>query len=119
MALSEEQLQEGVVTMLRYRRLDCVMFHSPNGGKRHIATATRMKRMGTRAGVADLIFLRGDQPSACIELKRKNGTQTEAQKEFQADCESKGIPYFIIKSDDQNEMNAKVLGTLKALGIVT
>ena len=115
--MTEDQLQEGVAQLLRYQRLDSIWFHVPNGGSRNVVEAAKLKRMGTRAGVADLVFINGDR-SACIELKKKNGRQTESQKEFQADCEAKGIPYFIIKSDDQNDMNAKVLGTLKGLGLV-
>lgn len=32
-------------------------FHCPNGEKRHIATARKLKRMGVRRGVPDIMFL--------------------------------------------------------------
>lgn len=115
--MTEDKLQEGVAQLLRYQRLDCIWFHVPNGGSRNVVEAAKLKRMGTRAGVADLVFINGDQ-SAFIELKTKNGRQNAAQKKFQEDCKEQGIPYFVLKSDDLNEMNAMLMGTLKGLGMV-
>lgn len=115
--MTEDQLQQGVAQMLRYQRLDCIWFHVPNGGSRNVVEAAKLKRMGTRPGVADLVFINADQ-AAFIELKTPTGRQNQAQKDFQADCEEQGIPYFVIKSDDLNDANAKIMGTLKALGIV-
>ena len=51
------------------------MFAIPNGGYRAKATAARMKRTGTRAGVPD-IFLpvsNGREHGLFIEMKRRKG----------------------------------------------
>ena len=60
------------------------MFAIPNGGYRAKATAARMKRTGTRAGVPD-IFLpvsNGREHGLFIEMKRrKGGTVSTSQKE--------------------------------------
>ena len=59
------------------------MFAIPNGGYRAKATAARMKRTGTRAGVPD-IFLpvsNGREHGLFIEMKRrKGGTVSSSQK---------------------------------------
>lgn len=58
------------------------MHHSPNGGQRHIVTATRFKAMGTLAGFPDLfIFIaRGGFNGLFIELKAAKGVVSENQK---------------------------------------
>lgn len=60
------------------------MFAIPNGGYRAIATAARMKRTGTKAGVPD-IFLpvsNGREHGLFIEMKRqKGGKVTDLQRE--------------------------------------
>ena len=60
--------------------------HVPNGGVRHIATAKRLKRMGTKKGVADNFIF--DPPlefpeyvGTVIELKRKQGGKVSAEQE--------------------------------------
>ena len=59
------------------------MFAIPNGGYRAKATAARMKRTGTRAGVPD-IFLpvsNGRENGLFIEMKRRRGgTVSSSQK---------------------------------------
>jgi hypothetical protein len=34
-----------------------MLFHVPNGGSRHVAEAVKLKAMGTRQGVPDLLLL--------------------------------------------------------------
>lgn len=78
----EEQIQCAVVDHLRYRAYpDVVWFHVPNGGKRNIATAARLKRMGVRAGVSDILAFRCGEMFA-LELKAPKGRPTETQLEF-------------------------------------
>ena len=50
-------------------------FHVPNGGYRARKTAARMKLLGVKRGVPDLIMLlpRGDYCGLAIELKRSEG----------------------------------------------
>lgn len=72
-----EDIEQGrVVDWLRACK---ILFHSsPNGGKRHIVTAVRLKRLGCSAGFPDLIVL--DPPPAmpgihavALEMKRQRG----------------------------------------------
>lgn len=59
-----------------------------------------LKAMGKLAGVADYIFLWGGG-CGCIEFKTPTGKQSEAQKRFQAWCESCGVPYEIATSKEE------------------
>lgn len=58
-------------------------FHVPNGEKRGKATAGRLKAMGTKAGVSDLLLIApGGARLHALELKRKGRKPTETQKAF-------------------------------------
>ena len=62
-----------------------LLFHIPNGGFRHPATAARMKALGVKPGVPDLFLpvARGDYYGLWIEMKRrKGGRVSEAQSEW-------------------------------------
>jgi len=52
-----------------------LLFHVPNGGSRHIAEATKLKAMGTRQGVPDLLLPvpRADKSGLALELKSPSG----------------------------------------------
>lgn len=64
-----------------YPELD--MIHAtPNGGKRHIGTAVKLKAEGTKKGVPDLHLpvARGKYHSLWIEMKAPKGTVSTEQK---------------------------------------
>lgn len=58
------------------------LFAIPNGGKRHRATATQLKREGVRAGVPDLMLpvARRGYHGLFIEMKRIRGSQTSKEQ---------------------------------------
>jgi len=66
-----------------------LLFHPPNGGSRHIAEATKLKAMGVRKGVPDLLLPvpRADKSGLALELKSPSGrlrpTQAWWLKELQ------------------------------------
>ena len=63
-------------------RLSDYLFHIPNGGSRNIIEATKLKKMGVKAGVPDLqlIVPNGLVHGLWIELKAKKGTLQPSQK---------------------------------------
>jgi hypothetical protein len=86
MKLSEHEEQKIVVewldtyAALRWSGLAVVdgrlpYFAVPNGGKRHIATAKKLKAEGVRAGVPDLVIAipRGQWHGLFVEMKVKKG----------------------------------------------
>ena len=88
---------------LAYPEYAVLLHHSPNGGYRTAYEAKAFKRMGTRAGFADLILLvpRGNCPYLCIEMKSDKGRQTPAQKAFQTAVEAQGARYEVVRSFDE------------------
>lgn len=70
---------------LQYPKLRGRLFAVPNGGKRDVTTAAKLKAEGVVAGVADLILLvRNSKYGALlIEMKTSSGRQSESQKEWQ------------------------------------
>jgi hypothetical protein len=72
----------------RYPQL-ALLIHIPNGGKRNVREAARLKRMGVRAGVSDYflpVVRPYAEPADCsgfwIELKAGKGKPTAAQLEW-------------------------------------
>lgn len=61
-----------------------LLYHIPNGGKRNAAEAAHLKRQGVKSGVPDLCLPvpRGDFHGLYIELKAKNNSPTQTQKEW-------------------------------------
>jgi hypothetical protein len=76
----EDAEQAKLVTYLRYKGL--LFFSVPNGEKRDIITAVKLKRTGVMAGVPDIVI---PMPSngyhgLFIELKRVKGGQLTASQ---------------------------------------
>ena len=62
-----------------------VIFAIPNGGKRHIATASRLKLEGVKSGVPDLFLpvARHNKHGLFIEMKKeKGGVLSKNQKKW-------------------------------------
>ena len=88
MALTEDQIQKQIISWAKLYRhngqpLSELIHHSPNGGQRHIVTATRFKAMGTLAGFPDLfVFIaRGGFNGLFIELKKPKGRVSAIQQQ--------------------------------------
>jgi len=80
----EVQIHAAVVAHLRLRaKPDVLWLHVPNGGKRDKISAAILKRMGTLAGAADLLFWHQGNAFA-LELKAPGGRLSELQLKFQA-----------------------------------
>ena len=60
------------------------LYHIPNGGKRHITTAYRLKLEGVKAGVPDIClpFAAGGFHGLYIELKAGKNTATDNQSKW-------------------------------------
>ncbi|WP_176506384.1 VRR-NUC domain-containing protein [Pseudomonas urethralis] len=58
---------------LRYPRYSRLLYHVPNGGHRHKATAGKLKSQGVRAGIPDLVLAvaRGGYFGLYIEFKAR------------------------------------------------
>lgn len=94
MKISEHDEQVKTVSWFRlqYPNLANCLFAIPNGGKRDIITATRLKHEGVLAGVPDLFLMvaKGDYFGLFIEMKTINGKLSASQKEFIKLAEKQG-----------------------------
>ena len=69
-----------------------LMFHIPNGGKRNITTAVRLKKEGVKSGIPD-IFLptaRGNYHGLFIEMKAGKNPETANQLRWIAELTLEG-----------------------------
>lgn len=94
---SEDQEQTALAQYLDMRFGEYGWFHPPNGGSRNVIEATKLKRMGVKKGVPDVII-----PCACvmidkyynacaIELKRtKGGRVSPEQDRWHHELERRG-----------------------------
>jgi VRR-NUC domain len=96
-AKGEDYFQQQVVELLNKLKFNGVEFwHTPNGGKRGIKTAMKLKAMGTRRGVPDLIISLPSGSMAFLELKSSNAKRkaesllTPEQRDFLALMRSRG-----------------------------
>lgn len=86
-------------------------FHVPNGEKRSKKSGARLKAMGTKAGIPDLVILWAGI-IVFIELKPTKGALSPAQKDRIAGLENAGATVFTCRSVEEVE---EVLCTLMPL----
>jgi hypothetical protein len=93
-APKEHAIHIAVVQHLRTRaKPGWYWFHPANGEHRDKRTAAKLKAMGVQAGIADLLLIAPDGTLHALELKRRGGVLSEAQRDFAAICERAGCPY--------------------------
>lgn len=95
--MSESHQQQQVIEWVRWHKnkypiLDALLFATPNGGKRNIITAARLKKEGAKAGVLDLCLpiSRQGYSTLWIEMKFGKNKLTPSQELFKAALESEG-----------------------------
>lgn len=107
--MTETDLQMQVVALLEaYGRHDIEWHHVPNGA-RNGGEGDKLRKMGARAGVADLMLLI-DRRSFGVELKTEIGTQSSDQSEWQVRFERAGGTYFMARGLDE------AIGVLSGIG---
>ena len=80
----------------KYPTLKCI-YHTPNGERRDIGTAVKLRNMGVQAGVWD-IYVPVPTPGLWIELKSKSGTLTESQIAFRERLQPHGYLFVVATS---------------------
>lgn len=77
--MREDVLHRVVIEHLASRaRHGVAYWHTPNGGKRHLYEAAKLKKMGVLAGMPDLLLLR-DGKLYALELKTEAGRVSDCQ----------------------------------------
>lgn len=96
---SEDEEQAAVFewAALMEHRYPCLslMYHVPNGEKRDKATAAKLKRMGVKPGVCDIVLpaARGGYHGLYIEMKVGDNKPSPEQKKFMRALDIEG--YFV------------------------
>ena len=73
--MTEHQLQVQCVTWFKLAYNNKLIFAIPNGGKRNIGTAIKLKKEGVLAGVPDLFVPEPTKYYSGLFIEMKNGKQ--------------------------------------------
>lgn len=109
---SEHEEQVALVQWFRdnFKEPDYIIFAVPNGGKRGIKEAGRLKEEGVKSGVSDLIILTHNKV-IFLEMKNAKGKLSKAQKYFNENVEYLGfISLVAYSASDASEKILEVLG---------
>lgn len=74
--LTEDEEQIKFIQHFKRNYPGVLIYHTPNGGHRHIATAMKMKALGTVAGIPDLFI---PEYRLWVEMKRVKGKLSPEQ----------------------------------------
>lgn len=98
----EDDIQEAffVTARLIFPKLGKLLIAIPNGGKRDIREAARLKKQGVTPGASYILCLVTNKRYSflCLETKTETGTQSDEQKDFQKQVEAAGGLYLIYRS---------------------
>lgn len=100
----EEEMQKACARWFDYAfpNLRLLLHHSPNEGllPKTARDGAKRKAMGVRAGFPDFIFLlpRNGYAFFAIELKTKDGRQSDRQKAYEEAVSAAGGKYEIVRS---------------------
>ena len=82
----EDDLQAGCIQWFdsQYNKYSPLLYHIPNGGKRNVREAARLKKQGVRAGIPDLFLAMANSKhyGLYIEMKALKGVLTDKQKYY-------------------------------------
>lgn len=99
---SEHKLQTALCDYLALAaRPELHWFAIPNGEKRHIRVAQRLKNEGVRRGSPDLVFMLPGGKVGWLEMKAKTGALSDAQKSFRDKALSLGHAWAMAKTIDE------------------
>ena len=98
---SELQTHIAIAGHLRHRpAAGLFWFHPPNGELRDKATAAKLKAMGTRAGVPDIVLLHRGRVYG-LEIKRHDGRVSTEQHDVRREIEQAGGFWAVAHGVDQ------------------
>ncbi len=99
---SEHKIQTALCDYLAFAaRPELHWFAIPNGEKRHISVASRLKSEGVRRGSPDLVFLLPGGRVGWLEMKAGKGSLSDAQKAFRDKALALGHAWAVAKSIDE------------------
>ena len=97
----ESIIQAAIVSALSLAGVYVFMVGNDNAGKITQARAGRLKAMGLRAGISDLVIISSDGRVHFLEVKTATGRLSESQERFSDLCLKKAWPYAVVRSVDE------------------
>lgn len=111
--MTELDLQKFTVSLLRFNAADRVIwFAVPNGESRSARTGAKLKAMGVRAGVADMVIVLPGGEACFLELKAAAGRLSDRQKVFRTLCELNGATYAVASTPEEVERLLRAWGAI-------
>jgi hypothetical protein len=98
----EDRIQAAMVDWLHHQeRLGRLLFFAvPNGGKMNPAAGARFKRLGTRAGVPDIVILFKGGRGLFVEVKTPVGVLSKVQRGWRDAVQEFGYAWRLVRSLD-------------------
>lgn len=107
-AQPEAALQKRCVEYLRLlENQGKLMFFHVTNAPRNAVTGARLKQMGMRAGVPDLVILFPGGRCCFLELKSAKGSLTLEQAAFKEGVRAMGFPFAVCKSLEELQGTVK------------
>lgn len=85
----------------------------PNGGKRDLRTAVKLKTEGVKRGSPDIVILLPEGRVAWLELKIKGGSLSVEQQAFRNICQRLGHHWAVAKTLDEAAAFLTAIGAVK------
>jgi len=98
----ESQLQANIVSALSLAGLYVFMVGNDNSGKTNMAKIMRLKSMGMRAGLSDLVVMSPSGVAHFMEVKTATGVLSPSQIRFAELCLKKGWKYEVARTVEQS-----------------
>ena len=110
----ELALQKFAASLLRLNAApDVIWFHPPNGEARSARTGGKLKAMGVKPGVPDLVVVLPGGHAHFLELKSARGSLSPHQRVFREDCGINGAPYEVATTPEEVESTLRDWGALR------
>ena len=105
MKYEEYKIQVSFVkwVQLQYPKFRDFIFHVPNGGKMSLIKGSRLKSLGVKPGVADILFMfrTNNFGGLWLEFKTPKGVQSLEQKKFEQLSKIAQYDYKIVRSIEE------------------
>jgi hypothetical protein len=98
----ESIIQSQIVSALSLAGAYLFMVPNDAAGKVTMAKAGRMKSMGLRAGISDLVLIGPSGTAYFMEVKTATGKLSEAQRKFMDLCTKRGWHYAVVRSVEES-----------------
>ena len=95
--VDEETIHKSVLDWLRLVLPTALIFHVPNGGSREIREASKLKRLGTLAGIPDIFVFTEGGFAGALEIKTQAGRLSSEQHNVHSHMRRLGFKISVVR----------------------